>query len=234
MTWWDDFWRWAETSQLGSNVVGGLIVALVVAVAALVVSFAKASWRDKIWGSVARLFRWLGTIRVTTTARQEAMVNEARGSWTELMNNVTGQLKAAVAAKEAAEAAARAKAQAPAPKRDVWDEVVAVPYLPPPMPRWAIWSAHLSETSRDFVLQNAVKRSVAREVRIESSTGRFRFLDGAHWEELSGEAQGKFRGEVDDMGWEYGLTFEVTWYDAQGLKHEESVTMPPPAKEDEY
>lgn len=64
-------WAWANTS-LGSNVVGGLIVALVLALLAL---FPRV--RHPLFAAIVKGARFVVTIRLSTTTRQRGVVEAA-------------------------------------------------------------------------------------------------------------------------------------------------------------
>lgn len=69
---WDAFWKWANESPLGAAVVGGLIVAAVVGVLAIFPKLRKRALAD-----TSRAARFLASLRLTTTTRQAALVEEA-------------------------------------------------------------------------------------------------------------------------------------------------------------
>jgi hypothetical protein len=219
VNWWDDFWTWAETSQLGSNVVGGLIVAFIVAGVALVASVVKKSWRDKIWGSVARIFGWLGTLRVTTTARIEKEYERGVDEgWAGHEREVEEQAKPKkgisidfTATREDVQREVQAPPPAPQPVK---------PRLPPP--RWSIRRLSKDDPKK-YVLVNYEVESVATDVRLDAPADVFDFYDKARWNELEfmGEySRENFYGHVKGKGRSEGVMFTVTWQDENG--HEQS------------
>lgn len=217
MTWWNDFWNWAETSQLGSNVVGGLIVALVAALAALVASIVKTSWRHKIWGSVARLLDWIRTLRITTTERVEKEYERGiDDGWAARDQEVNrdAQPKKGIAINFAATPGGqprKALAGPPTPP---------IKPLPSPTPRWRIYESEPEGDGLDFVVENSVERSVALEVRLEASASYFEFYDGAHWAEASGVCTRAFRGKISSWARDRGgVDFDITWIDENGESH---------------
>lgn len=64
---WNEFWKWANESQLGANVVGGIIVALLVGFVAIVPKL-----RRPVVSAIRRSVAFLSTVRITTTTRIEA------------------------------------------------------------------------------------------------------------------------------------------------------------------
>jgi hypothetical protein len=222
---WSDLWVWAEKSQLGTSVVGGLIVALFVAVTAAILSALRTTWWTKIRGNLVRTVRWLFSVRVVTAAGLKETYERGLAEGSRALRRHTELDRADSAVADTKLASTSGDSVSPQ---------ITFHAIPSPLPRWSMWSANPQGDHREFVLRNTVARSHAREVRLESSTGRFKFLDGAHWESLMGGHQAEFRGEMDDWGWEHGLTFEIRWYDELGISHEVSVAMPAPAKEDYF
>ncbi|MCJ1703702.1 MULTISPECIES: hypothetical protein [unclassified Rathayibacter] len=98
---WDDFWRWSET-QLGSNVVGGLIVAAALALITFVVSRVPR-WRAPVSAGVAKLWRKIPVPYLTTWAR--VRVRDAERFRRAHTAGRTGAEKVATARLEAADRA---------------------------------------------------------------------------------------------------------------------------------
>jgi hypothetical protein len=85
--------------------------------------------------------------------------------------------------------------------------------LPLPDPRWTVYESPKADSDfNTFTLRNAVPRSVAREVRIETDED-FKVTDAGHWADLSGEANGEFRGNMTINGRANGVRFQIVWYD---------------------
>jgi hypothetical protein len=97
------------------------------------------------------------------------------------------------------------------------------PAVPLPTPRWSVHRADGEDTL--VILHNSVDRSVAREVRLESAN--FDFHDGAHWEEISGVADGEFNGVANLTGYDKLVRFEISWYDENGVQHGDTLWMDP-------
>lgn len=75
--WWYDFWEWAETSQLGANVVGGIVVAVLVGLGTLAITVVP-KWRKPSSAAVRRAWTFLTSIRLTTATQIEAGREEVR------------------------------------------------------------------------------------------------------------------------------------------------------------
>ena len=216
MTWWEDFWTWAETSQLGSNVVGGVIGGLILSLVLLFVSIFKKSWRTRIWGNVVRFFQWVTTIRITTTARQAKMIKDAPPT----LNNVIQAAQEARAAREA-EAAREEASRALTP---------VAPSLPPAgvKPRWRVRHVNPMMAPLSLMLQNlASENSRPRNVRLEASAVAFEFHSAADWSEIPGGTKGDFRGYATEGGRHFGVDFEVHWYDDDGQEHVDTASLAP-------
>lgn len=99
--------------------------------------------------------------------------------------------------------------------------------LPLPDPRWRVYPDEAGD-DYDWILRNAVPRSVAKEVRLESKSG-MEILDAGHWSDLSGGskgATGSFRGEMDDDGATFGVHFTLVWYDENNSRRTGAVSWP--------
>jgi len=213
VTWWDDFWNWAETSQLGSNVVGGLIVALVVALVALVASVVKKSWRDKIWGHVGKLLFWIRTLRITTTDRIEKEYERRVDEGTSGHEREVEETVRANVVNLGMDARAMATES---------------PSRPRPQPRWKVeWNGFGDEHGQPYILRNLVDRSAAYEVRLDADESRFEFLDGAHWADLSGVSGGQFMGKMKYWIQPNGVTLRVSWLDEENLAHSRNLKLGP-------
>lgn len=202
---------------LVSNVLGGLIVAvviwivtqmiteatkaelpfwvyLVVAGAVLfVASWAIPLWRRTIWGTVAAIFGWVFAIRPVTKAQRSALVS-------------TGyeQHKSEV---EAERLTAR-------------------------QPRWGFSAEdRLFGDMSMFWLHNHGYE--ARDVRVAVDPSEFLtdgevFFRGGFGSGMPGGIVGKhFRGATTDKGRDNGVTFTVSWRDANDNGHDREVFMSP-------
>lgn len=255
MTVWDDFWKWAETSQLGANVVGGILVAAIIASASVLVSVLRKSWRDKVWGGSAKLIEWLWAhrLRVTTEQRYRDAIRRAKWDGARVVTSATSQDRTTGSidiAQPGSIAGAPIEVAGPEtmlnnlrrgvrvfgdaveaatklPPKDP-DPVVnmAVAQLPLPRPRWSVFpSPHNDADFGAYMLRNAVPRSVAREVRLEGDAD-FAVTDAGHWEDLSGPSSGDFRGNITLTGTRLGVTFRIAWYDEDGILCSEPYYMP--------
>jgi len=191
---WDYFWAWAQTN-LGSNVVGGLFVALVVAVVGLILTIVRKTWRAKIWGSVERFFKWLGGVRPTTAASRERDYEERRK------------------AEETAEEEARVQhvldnVQFKLLDLDADRERRA--NLTPP--RWSL--ARVG--NKQYTLANGSSAAVARDVVLSAPVDRFTFLDDARWDVVEAEEIKSFRGKPHGPTASKGLMIKVEWRDEVG------------------
>ncbi|GAA3882616.1 hypothetical protein GCM10022381_26100 [Leifsonia kafniensis] len=120
---------------------------------------------------------------------------------------------------------ADAKQQQNSPENPLsgWEpDPIFSPIVPLPEPRWSVRMVH--ETTERFELVNAVPRSVAKEVRIEGDQD-IRILDAGHWNDLSGEAVGPFRGSLAEKAYRMGAYFTVTWFDENNQPKEKSVNL---------
>lgn len=101
-------------------------------------------------------------------------------------------------------------ARVEAEQSDASPSVKAVPPLPLPAPRWRIYRD--SDDENKFHLQNTVKRSVAKEVRLESPN--LGFWDGAHWEDASDVVLHDFHATFVDVDFSNdAIGVLVYWYD---------------------
>jgi len=99
--------------------------------------------------------------------------------------------------------------------------------VPPlPRPRWIT----AREGDNYYSLRNAVPRSVAREVRIESDAD-MTILDAGVWDDLSVEGRwagrGPFTATITPSGRSYGVRLTVSWYDENGTELSEYVMVRP-------
>lgn len=99
--------------------------------------------------------------------------------------------------------------------------------VPPlPRPRWIT----AREGTNYYSIRNAVPRSVAREVRIESDAD-MTILDAGVWDDLSVEGRwagrGPFTATATPSGRSYGVRLTVSWYDENGTQLSEYVMVSP-------
>ncbi len=231
---------WVQ-SNLGAAIVGGLVVAIVfsvgsraisdiplstlglvacvaVVVGLIVFSIANRGWRNRTWG-------WLFGLRLTTRFRRardrESASIDGYADGTESMVPAVRQLQKQVDLAEAERDSSKQAAEDAIATRDqiVWAPTTAQATQPPlPRPRWRVLRAFGSDADDfDFKLMNAVPRSVAKEVRLESDQDLV-ILDAGHWEDLSGPTNGSFRGRINDRGRQAGVQFTVTWWDEHGVQ----------------
>jgi hypothetical protein len=99
--------------------------------------------------------------------------------------------------------------------------------LPLPKPRWSIDFDPEGDDDNEYFLRNAVPRSVAREVRIDSHVERFRIVDAGHFENMSGAKSATFQGQYFAAAAGHGVPFTVAWYDENGEEQRASIELPP-------
>lgn len=96
----------------------------------------------------------------------------------------------------------------------------SLPIAPPlPRPRWHAGPDNVLDPDQ-YVIQNMVPRSVAREVRVESDD--MDIIDAGHWEDLSTtgpmRGTGTFIAVANERGTYNGVDLTITWYDEKGEK----------------
>lgn len=205
MSVWDDFWTWAENSQLGANVVGGLMVALIVALLGLVASIVKKSWRDKIWGGLSRLWKRVKKIRITTTDHIEREYERGvDDGWAGYEHELRE------------EAAGRGQGLS-------LDIGIKPPQSEPPRakPRWSLY-ANPSDP-REYTLMNASTEVGAKDVELSAPVEAFSFLTDARWGDVMPEEILSFRGKSHGKTYDEGALFEVAWTDERGERQEQGV-----------
>ena len=97
--------------------------------------------------------------------------------------------------------------------------------IPLPRPRWSVAEADKPGDGRNYILRNSVPRSVAKEVHLDSDSD-FEIEDAGHWEELSGESIGSFRGSLLPSGWMNGVVFTISWYDETAVEYNATYLLP--------
>lgn len=206
MQWWDDFWKWADTSPLGGTVVGGLIVAAVVAVGGLVVAIVP-KWRGPVFAAIQRTWAFITSIRITTTTRIDA----------------------------AREAARRELVDKPPPSPnyrlvplDKSKELTASANVPPaaPVVRDRVsWSAR-RRAGGDFVLTNLSTTDCARHVAVASSA---LVLDhpsqSPSWDEIGPKDTVYFDADRDPKVTGRDILLEVVWEDPDGRAHQDEFSV---------
>lgn len=209
---------------------------MVLAIAALV-TLAKKSWRDKVWGPTGRFFKWAVPIRLTTTTRirakdSEIIVFRASVERALAASIRSGELTAEAIAQVAVlerELEARPKVSSATGLAAPAEQPTA-PAIPLPQPRWSIYlDQGDSSDGMDYVIRNTVPRSVAREVRLEAEVDCFEFFDAAHWENMSGVSMEEFRGSTKpEMNWarERGFDLFIEWYDEKQKARSTTISIP--------
>lgn len=225
--WWTDFWTWVNENQFAATVIGGLIVVAIVGV------FSRL---PKIGPHVRTFLKWLWSwhpISARKHYRDIALVHEATLAEAaaearviaEKAIDVSAELEKAKKELSRIIVENKIKIDTEANVRDKVRGSVTAPATPPnlpaPDPRWRIYLPDGEEFVH--VLENTVERSVAKEVRLESDA--FEFLDGAHWEDLSGKSKGDFSGrsKQSQPDWQTTTQFIVTWFNENNVKNSEVV-----------
>lgn len=94
------------------------------------------------------------------------------------------------------------------------------PAPPLPRPRWHASPDNVPDLDQ-YVIQNMVPRSVAREVRVEAVEA-MDIIDAGHWEDLSTNGPtggtGTFIGVVNQRGRMNHVEIVISWYDEKGEK----------------
>lgn len=212
--------------------------------------------RTVLWGWVPVAWRWLRGLRVTTERQREKLRLQAEQQASELIvtaKSINNEelTRALVEKKQLSEALERAlsegakdslaRHEAELELADK-DRMIASlqdslrkasisdsrsPKLPLPRPRWSVYpDARDDADFNSYMLKNAVPRSVAQEVRIEGDSD-FKITSAGHWEDLSGQRVGEFRGTITFGGTQHGVQFRVQWYDEHGVLNTEHVFMGP-------
>lgn len=216
----DPFWDAAQ-SPLGSTVVGGLILAALLALIALL-------WRKKIWQGLGGLVGRIRAIGISVnTAKQRKVATDAAISAALDKFKVNIGPEVAGMAVKASQAAEAAKRRAEAEYRRGFDAGLAEArkeyedaFRFEPKTRWSVTRGPLGK----FFLKNAGKGSVAKAVRLEAPNIReFSITSHAQWEDFSGERVATFEGRATSNGAHHGVTFRVDFTDGQGTTTWEEV-----------
>jgi hypothetical protein len=99
---------------------------------------------------------------------------------------------------------------------DVRADVMTVELAP--APRWRLVDPrNRTDQNQDdgkFIIQNLVKNSVARNVRLDNDgVGHFEFEDGAFWPDFSGIQTWSFGGEIVDSDSQGDVRLQLSWLD---------------------
>lgn len=224
--------------------VAVIVAAVIAAATFLLTSLISKQLRTIIWG---RLGSWLKRIslRLTTVKRQEAAARAAGQRAVLAARNdaqKTGYKLAVDRLKPSMEESAKKIKQVTADRDRLQIELddfresvkwrgqtyaTPNPSIPLPEPRWAVVVEDGSRES-ELVLRliNRVKRSYAKEVRLEVLEKFFTFTSGAQWEDMSGESSEEFTGTVTRAGMHEGVPFQVSWYTPEGANRVETAKLP--------
>jgi hypothetical protein len=198
--------EWLQ-SNLGSNIVGGLVVAVVVALFGTIPRL-----RRPILSALHRFWSWVLTVRVSTTTRIEAEIDRR--------------------STEATEQAVAAFTGTDVEDELIWTESAtrelfstAEPAQPRPRPRWFIAPVHAdTDTTKIYLIKNLAPDMTLSDVRLEHPDGKVVFHDAAAWAQLrSGEEVG-FRATYS---YHFGFlsTLDVAWTDEHGRRDGERVQL---------
>lgn len=215
------------------------IVTIFASVAVLVfviLSLFRARLRETIWKRPAR---WFAGLRITTAKQRLAEVSRAKSKAHIAANNAAKDLiaKAEGLAAEATRQNVDLNEENADLALKIFERTQLINALqasarggesnalPRPDPRWRVYAEEDSADGSDFILMNSVPRSVAREVRIEADDD-MEILDAGHWEDLSGDIIGSFRGTVTSRGWDYGVRIHIMWFDEKNERRSASVHLP--------
>lgn len=101
--------------------------------------------------------------------------------------------------------------------------------LPAPEPRWTL--THVGADANGVVtyrVANAIPGSFAYNVRVDHiEGGPFEFTDAAFWPNLSGAAEGSFRGLLKGNGRAAGATLKLSWLDEMHRTNETQFRVAP-------
>lgn len=217
MDWWDALWKWANESQLGATVVGGLIVAAVVGVISLAIAVVP-KWREPVLSAIRHGWSVVISIRLTTTRRIEADkaqaheqgVNDLFKAIAPSGEDITSLKDLLLSPNVAPSLVGPVTPSAPSPT------------LPPRGPSLARWSAR-HRNGRYWSLTNVVPGSVAEDVRINCSPRELEFVDMPNVSSMPGGSTKTFQCDVTESGMEEGVTWVITWDDHNGVPHSETI-----------
>lgn len=246
---WIEFWTWVNENQLAATVIGGLVVA------ALIALFARL---PRVGPLVRKALRWIWSWHPVSARRYEQGLR-----WEEQSHFITLDVAKRDAAEQiaptllAVEDLHREVEQLKAvrgPKIDieanrraamagVKSSVQPTP-LPAPEPRWKFLGTSTSDDVLNevyrFKVVNLMPGSVVLNARMDNNPntyGSFSFDDAAFWPDLSGEAEGEFTGEVVGTDESGHVTLVLSWFDenhAQQTKNWLIKPRPRPVKPDPW
>ncbi len=205
---WAAFWEWANTSQLGVTIVGGLIVAAVVGLVALIPKLRRQAlaWLERTWSSIR-------SIRVTTAGRLSAFERSALAS-------ARKTAEAEVAERRTVRDLLMEHATQPTAERQ------GSPVVPRPK---AVWSFSKGRSlmvtrpnSRLFKLTNHADGVEALDVRVEADSTRIGFPGGAYWTSILGGATKEFSGDPTGVSGEGPLVYTIRWREG-GAEHSKQI-----------
>jgi hypothetical protein len=100
--------------------------------------------------------------------------------------------------------------------------------LPPSgvKPRWRVLLVP-DQPGRLMLANLASEKSRPQNVRMEASPAAFQFASAAEWDVVIGGGQGLFSGSATDGGRQFGVDFEVHWFDDEGVEWNQEVTLSP-------
>lgn len=101
--------------------------------------------------------------------------------------------------------------------------------LPSPEPRWTLTHMGVDKDGEvTYRVANAIPGSFGYNVRVDRAKGGpFEFSDAAFWPDLSGVAEGTFRGYLSGNGRAAGATLRLSWLDEMHQTHEKMFRIPP-------
>lgn len=194
---WAAFWEWANTSELGVTIVGGLIVAAVAGLVALIPKLRRPaiSWLRRAW-SFAR------SIRVTTTARLSSFER-----------NALEKARRTAEVEMADKRTLRELLMEQASQRSVESQESAV--APPAKSVWSFSEGRslmvTRPNSRLFKLTNHAEGVEALDVRVEADNTRIGFPGGAYWASILGGVTKEFSGDPTGVSGEGPLVYTIRW-----------------------
>jgi len=180
---------------LGGTVVGGLIVAAVVAVGGLVVTIVPR-WREPVFTAIQRTWAFITSIRITTTIRIDAAREAARRELVDTPPNPNYLLVPLEKYRELT-----ASANVPPAEPVVQDPVS--------------WSAR-RRAGGDFVLTNLSRTDVAHHVAVASSHLGMDPSQSPSWDEIGPKDTVYFDADPDPMTTDAYRYLEVVWEDDDG------------------
>lgn len=245
---WDAFWKWASESPLGATIVGGLIVAAIVGLVALVVSaipkLRAPVWSAirNVWSAIRNVWNFIVSIRLTTTTQIEAATESARqegheagrDAWLKAIDAFSGSptqtlkdilLPTLPEPHHVTPAILAVPPQKMLTIGDIIDQDVRrarSPYVgdPPAPPEPVSWSAR-RRAGGDFVLANLSTTDTAYHVAVSAIGFNIEKWDSSppSWDEV-GPKQTVYFDATRDPTFPLEPRLTVVWEDAGALAHE--------------